>query len=153
MTKQEAMRQTQQENTLMELGFTRVEVEQLRRISMTLWRWYELECGTGEGQTTRSIEREGDDGEGKPFLRIQYPTAQGYVDRKEPIADRERGAVKRLTTVINARNNRCANSSGKVLSVYLQTDPRGAALYIIRPGDVPDGADVSAYYSRGICVY
>lgn len=24
---------------------------------------------------------------------------------------------------------------------------------ILRPGDVPDGADVSAYYNRGICVY
>jgi hypothetical protein len=35
---------------------------------------------------------------------------------------------------------------------YLQTDPRGAALYIIRPDDIPEGKDVSAYYSRGLCV-
>jgi hypothetical protein len=41
----------------------------------------------------------------------------------------------------------------KKLSSYIQTDPRGAALYIIRPGDVPEGGDVNAYYSRGICVY
>jgi hypothetical protein len=39
------------------------------------------------------------------------------------------------------------------LTAYVQTDPRGAALYVLRPGDVPDGADVSAYYSRGIAVY
>lgn len=38
------------------------------------------------------------------------------------------------------------------LTFYHQTDPRGCALYIIRPGDVPEGEDVSAYYSRGIAV-
>jgi hypothetical protein len=36
---------------------------------------------------------------------------------------------------------------------YIQTDPRGAALYILRPGDVPEGKDAGAYYNRGICVY
>lgn len=35
----------------------------------------------------------------------------------------------------------------------VQTDPRGAALYILRPGDVSDGADVSSCYTRGICIY
>ena len=39
------------------------------------------------------------------------------------------------------------------LSAYVQTDPRGVALYILRPGDVPEGGDVDAYYSRGIAVY
>lgn len=39
------------------------------------------------------------------------------------------------------------------LSYYIQSDPRGASLYIIRPGDVPEGASVGGYYSRGICVY
>jgi hypothetical protein len=39
------------------------------------------------------------------------------------------------------------------LSAYIQGDPRGAALYILRPGDVPAGADVDAYYSCGIAVY
>jgi hypothetical protein len=31
--------------------------------------------------------------------------------------------------------------------------PRGAALYILKPGDVPEGEDVSAWYSRGVAVY
>ena len=35
---------------------------------------------------------------------------------------------------------------------YVQKDPRGAALHILRPGDVPAGEDVSSYYSRGIAV-
>ena len=39
-----------------------------------------------------------------------------------------------------------------MLSTFVQTDPRGAALYILRGGDVPAGAYVSAYYSRGICI-
>jgi hypothetical protein len=160
MTKREAIRQTQQENTLLELGFTRDEAAALRRISMTLQRWFEYECGTGEGQTTRSIERDGDDGEGKPYMRVQFPTAHGYVDKRWPIADREAGARKRLRKIIADRNDR---EAGKLLteqvesiitvSAYVQSDPRGAALYILRPGDVPEGSDVSGYYSRGICVY
>ena len=39
------------------------------------------------------------------------------------------------------------------LSSYVQGDPRGAALYILRPGDVPEGASVDSYYNRGIAVY
>jgi hypothetical protein len=39
------------------------------------------------------------------------------------------------------------------LRAYVQTDPRGASLYILRPGDVPEGADVDGYYSRGLPVY
>ena len=38
-------------------------------------------------------------------------------------------------------------------TAYVQTDPRGAALYILRPGDVAEGADVSSCYTRGIAVY
>ena len=36
---------------------------------------------------------------------------------------------------------------------YIQGDPRGAALYLIRPDDVPEGKNVESYYSRGVCVY
>ena len=39
------------------------------------------------------------------------------------------------------------------VAAYIQGDPRGAALYILRPGDVPDGADAASYYNRGVCVY
>lgn len=82
--------------------------------------------------------------------------------RRYPIADREKGATKRLNAIIAARNNRVrvSNAIGDVLgpatsnvAAYLQTDPRGASLYIIRPGDVPEGADVHGFYTRGICVF
>ncbi len=156
MTRKEAARLTHQENTLLTLGFTSEEAEKLRRISMTLQRWHELECGTGEGQVSRSVERENEDGTGRPFMRVQYPTANGYHDSRYAIPDRETGAKKRLQAIMLERNKRRLQdnvNAGGGLYAYIQTDPRGAALYILRPGDVPAGADVSAYYNRGICVY
>ena len=163
MNKREWERRAHLENVLLALGFTAQEAEQLRRISNTLQRWHELECGTGDGQTARSIERENGDGTGRPFLRVQYPTAAEYVDRRRPIQDREAGAKKRLAAILARRNSEgdvqehanggCTITKRAPLSAYIQTDPRGAALYILRPGDVPEGKDADAYYSRGICVY
>jgi hypothetical protein len=131
-----------------------------------LHRWHELECGDGSG----CIER--DETTGKAYW------LNSYTGRRFPIADRETGARKRLKAILEARNTRvqaeqtvcpncgqwqlidCLNEcirrgfapSRKVWS-YIQTDPRGAALYIIRPGDVPEGKSVESYYNRGICVY
>lgn len=116
----------------------------LRRISMTLQRWHELECGTGNGQTTYSIERDGPEPGDKPYMRMQYPTKDGYVDRRWRIADRELGAHRRLYNLMRRY---------PTLRAYVQKDPRGAALHILRRDDVPDGADVSAYYDRGIAVF
>lgn len=151
MTKQEWQRREHLRKALTSLGFTDDEVEKLRRISNTLQRWYELECGNDRG----CIER--DEVSGIPQWRHATDTGRycGF-----PIPDRERGAVKRLKEIINARNDRVLMSGAAIdvknpplLGWYLQTDPRGAALYILRPGDVPAGADASAYYNRGICVY
>lgn len=142
-TKQEILRQLRQQDTLQGLGFTYAEANQLRRISMTLQRWYELECGTDAGY----IER--DEGTGRPYMVREYRGKQYRVIT----ADRETGAIKRLKAIINARNTRQAWLVHPTLSYYLQTDPRGAALYILRPQDVPAGESPAAYYSRGICVY
>ena len=145
MNRKEAMRQTMQQDTLRSLGFTRDEPESLRRISMTLHRWYEHECN-GE------IERDEKTGE-------TFGTNAGSCVLKPirwRVPDRERGAEKRLKAIIDARNTRVFRDKMKdadSLAYYLQTDPRGAVLYIIRPGDVPEGKDVGAYYTRGICVY
>jgi hypothetical protein len=148
MTKNEAMRITRQENVLMSIGFTQKESEKLRRISMTLHRWHELECGTDGG----CVER--DETTNKTYWH------NSYSGRRTPIADRETGALKRLSAVMRAHRDRQTPTwpDGKAvypntLRTYIQTDPRGAALYIIRPGDIPEGGDVGAYYDRGICVY
>lgn len=140
MTRKEAMRQTQQQNVLMALGFTQDEADKLRRISMTLHRWHELECGDGNG----CIER--DEETGKAY----YLNANS--GRRYPIADREKGVLKRLAAIIARVNVQRAGKVGRLAS-YIQGDPRGAALYILRPGDVPAGESADAYYSRGICVY
>jgi hypothetical protein len=74
-------------------------------------------------------------------MRIQRPTRSGYSDTRHPIADRETGARKRLAKIM---------ANYPYLSAYIQTDPRGCAVYILRPGDVPEGCDPASYYSRGI---
>ena len=60
------------------------------------------------------------------------------------IPDRERAALKRLTTII---------ARYPALRSYVQTDPRGAALYVLREGDIREGKSVEQCYSRGIAVY
>lgn len=139
MNRKEAERLTMQADVLRSLGFTTEEAEQLRRISMTLHRWHELECGDGRG----CIER---DEAGKPWW-VSAMTGNKFLQ-----ADREKGALKRLQKIIARVNVQRAGKVGP-LSAYIQTDPRGAALYILRPGDVPQGESADAYYNRGICVY
>ena len=112
-------------------GVTFDDAHALRRIQLTLHRWDELECGDGNG----CIER--DEATGKPFW------LNATTMRRWSIADRERGALNRLAEIM-ARYPK--------LHAYHQPDPRGCALYLLRPGDVPDGANVSGYYSRGVAV-
>lgn len=109
----------------------RTDAESLRRISMTLHRWYELECGVDGG----GVERV----DGKAWWYNSFLGKRTHV-----VADRERGALKRLAKIMARYPS---------LQAYVQGDPRGCALYILRPGDVPAGADVSAYYSRGVAVH
>lgn len=138
MTKTELLRLAHQEKTLISLGFTADEAAKLRRISMTLQRWHELECGTDTG----SVER--DEQTGKAYWR------NANTGKLSPFPDRETGALKRLKNIMLDLRDR----QGKhILDTYVQTDPRGAALYILRPNDVPEGKDHAAYYSRGICIY
>ena len=157
MTRKESARIARQEAILTSLGFTQEEAESLRRISMALRRWYELECGDSNSYGAWAIER--DETTDKPYMvwqRYAPGKNQACYTTRTRIPDREKGALKRLAKIIGRRNGadyvKRYGSQG-LLSTYIQTDPRGAALYILRPGDVPAGADVSGYYSRGICVY
>lgn len=126
--------------TLVRAGISYDDAMALRRIAMTLHRWHELECGDGNGH----IER--DENTGVPYYHSAHAR---YVDPRDPraryrVPDRERGALKRLAAVMARYPS---------LISYVQGDPRGAALYILRPGDMPEGADPDAYYSRGLAVY
>ena len=141
MNKSESLRRFNLERYLiLSLGFTADEAAALRRISNTLQRWHELECGTDGG----CIER--DEATDKPFW-VNYQSR--YLSANDPrsrsrIADREAGALRRLAAIM-------ANHAQ--LTTYIQTDPRGAALYILRPGDIPAGYRADSCYTNGICVY
>lgn len=79
----------------------------LRRAEMVLHRWAEEECNG-------TIQREGDQGDGKPFRNY------GIGSRSHQIPDREAGALRRVAKV-------CKDAG---LHYYHQTDPRGCALYV-----------------------
>ena len=117
---------------LIRTGISHDDAEALRKIAMQLHRWHELECGVENG----GVER--DEKTGKVTW---YDSRTG---RRSPFPDRETGAKKRLVEIM---------SRYPTLGHYIQGDPRGAALYILRPDDVPVGANVDSYYSRGLAVY
>lgn len=176
MTKAEARRIAQQEQTLVTLGFTIGEADALRRISMTLRRWFELECGNSNDYASWAIER--DEETGKPYMVTHYHHSGSSKPNRRLIADREKGARKRLLAIIEARNTRvlakqivcpnceqwqtidCSNEcvrrgfapSRKVMA-YIQGDPRGCALHIIKYADIPAGGTADQYYNRGLAIY
>lgn len=119
---------------LVHAGIERQDALALRRIAMQLHRWHELECGVENG----GVER--DETTGKTYW------CSSYSGNRTPCADRETNALKRLAKIMRMYAYRG-------LKAFVQGDPRGAALYILRPGDVPDGLTEDACYNRGIAVY
>lgn len=91
------------------------DVNILRRAELTLTKWSEQECGDSNDFCSWSIER--DEKNGKPY-RCVYPH-KGSM-RRTPIADKERGALRRIKDVCDRLG----------LHFYHQTDPRGCALYV-----------------------
>ena len=115
---------------LARLGITDADAASLVRASATLSTWAEHECNG-------AIQRDGDDGEGVPYW---YNTNTGR--RICRTSDREKGALKRARSI--------AQKYG--MEIYHQGDPRGVAVYLLRPGDVPAGAAAGSYYTRGVAV-
>lgn len=120
-------------------GISPDDARTLRRISMTLHRWYELECGDGNDYASWAIER--DEKTGKPYLVTHPHTGESH---RAPIPDKEKGALRRLAEIIGRYEG---------FAAYQQTDPRGCALYILRPGDIPEGEQAERYYTNGLPVY
>jgi hypothetical protein len=136
----------------------------LRRISMTLHRWHELECGDGndygswsivrghkgKGKTTETFRPTFDhDDDGRPYLEHHHylhGRGKDYVSYTA-LADRERGARKRLDAIM-------ARYPG--FQSYVQGDPRGCSLYILTPDLMADivraMSSVDSMYNRGIAV-
>lgn len=131
---------------LQTLGFSYDDAQRLRRISLTLRRWFEMECGTENAAgSSISIERD-DNGDGKPFCRVQYMAADNvWCDYRNPIPDREAGARKRLAAIMAPLKRR--------LACYVQTDCRGPSLYILRKRDLKPGESLDSAYTSGVAVY
>jgi hypothetical protein len=159
MTRREAMRQSMMFDRLRSLGFTQDEAEQLRRISLTLSHWAERECNE---DIRRGFLRDGKvvDCSNEQECREQGKTRRTWLvwtkhDGSEghyTIPDRESGALRRLRAIMANHPN---------LTYYHQTDPRGAALYIVvrkrlqeynRGKDKPTPLDC-CYSSIGLAVY
>ena len=124
------------------LDINLADQDRLRKIEMTLSRWSERECN-GE------IER--DEVTGKMFASYEYNGPGGYGRSRFAIADKERGALKRLAAVMAKYSH---------LWYYHQGDPRGCALYVGRWADVGISAGAAArkpempagLYTRGVAV-
>ena len=160
-------------DALCRAGISHSDAIALRRISMTLHRWHELECGNSDdyksyslvrGRKTKEVLAGGavkrgfeyaEDNEpwGKPHMETRYH--RGTIETTYyPVGDRERGALKRLAAIM-------ARYPG--YQAYVQGDPRGCALYILHPNAIA-GADafstdpakraewLACNYSRGIAV-
>lgn len=136
--------------TLNRAGISPVHAIALRRIAMTLHNWHEKECGSSDNRKSWAIER--DEVTDTPYIVEHWhvkaaPGGSLYSNTntyRRRIPDLEKGALKRLDAIMSQYPD---------LSYYIQTDPRGAPLYILRKGDIPEGKDVDAYYSNGLAVY
>lgn len=136
---------------IMRQGVTYPDANSLRRIALTLRRWFTLECGDSNNAASWAIVRgrkEGGafihDDDGKPFIERHY-----YHENKPRyslIPDRETGARKRLAALL-------AKYPG--LHAYIQTDPRGASLYLLTAEQVAhyDNKPLEQIYNNGIAVY
>lgn len=108
------------------------DVNALRRASLTLHGWAEVECGDTNDYASTSIER--DESTGKPF-RCIYPHNSNTVTRYA-IPDREAGALRRVAAI-------CARVG---LHYVHQGDPRGCALYVSKD-PITDGN-----YTNGVAI-
>src|SRR5262249_43905293 len=106
-------------NRLQAAGISRPDAESLRRISMILHRWQELECGNGDDKSSWAIERgrrtpqgfEYDE-DGAPYMIHHWHDGRTTNYR---LADRERGALRRLGNIM---------AKYPALRAYIQGDVR-----------------------------
>jgi hypothetical protein len=142
MTKREALRRTMMSDVLRSMGFSPTEAEQLRRISLTLSSWGERECNEDIRIGFYRVDGEFVDAEAADPAHRRYcrtfTFGQGNF-RGYQIPNREAGALRRLKGIM-------ANHRG--LLAYHQTDPRGAALYIIRRTRLREYAAQSRWADR-----
>jgi hypothetical protein len=155
MTKREAQRYAFLSEALWSHGLKQAEIDTLLRCQKTLHTWAEHECNG-------TIQR--DDKTGKPYWH--FSDEQNFPRHCYRTPDREAGALKRIAAILapHAPKQYTADTcpgrpcgadcdhTSPGLTFYHQGDPRGCCLYLLRPGDVPEGKDPGSCYSNGIAV-
>ncbi len=131
MNKRERNDRFRMEESLHRLGLSDAEVTSLRRASMRLQRWGEMECN-------HDVQRNETTGE----VTIRYAHDDGRISKPRRIPDRETPALKRCKAIADAHG----------LVFYHQGDPRGAAVYV-GTAEMLRGHSVDSNYSNLICVY
>jgi hypothetical protein len=121
-----------------QFGLSPEDVAALVRCEGVLHRWAEAECGGGGEYASWAIER--DEETDRPY-RVIYP--HNGASYRNPVPDRERGAVALVVSILESYPG---------LRFYLQTDPRGCALYIYREGDQGLDSIRSCYSSVGLAM-
>lgn len=142
MNKKQKENLTRLENNLCKMGIRLADVRHLLRIERALNRWHAMECGTRigkvdvyvftdvkTGHTMKRVEHRGNDGN---LYTNVYRTRNA-----------EATALKQLRRLMLPYCD--------TLVPYVQSDPRGCSLYILRKSDVA-GADISSVYTRGVAV-
>ena len=119
---------------LEQAGVSPEDARRLLRVSRQLRRWHELECGTEEGGVQRNEETG----------VLMWYSNRTHAWTPYGGRDNETQAKHTLDQVMARYPH---------LRAFIQGDPRGCALYILRLGDVPDGELADAYYTNGIAVY
>lgn len=152
---------------LQSAGISYADACQLRRIALTLRRWFELECGDSNDVASWSIVRGHGakrefyrdpatqapawrtvkefkyDDTGKPYIEKHYHNENKA--RYTNIPDRETGARKRLAVIL---------AKYPALHAYIQTDPRGASLYILTDKQLAYyNQPIDSIYNNGVAVY
>lgn len=131
MSRKEKIRITDQMDACARLGLSCEEHDILRRASMTLQRWGEMECN-------HDVNRD----EVTNKVTVRYCRNDGNMTKPQRIADRETPAIKRCKAIADAHG----------LVFFHQSDPRGAQVYIGKADDL-HGAPIDSAYSRLVCVY
>lgn len=108
------------------------DIAKLLRIEKKLRRWHELQCGADAGH----VEEVGEEGSGN----WEFVNRHGH---RSPI----RNATEQARKTLNA-----FKTVDPDLLFYVQTDPRGCALYLLKKSQVESGEDVNAVYSRGVAI-
>jgi hypothetical protein len=128
-------------------GLSYEDAVAVRRIALTLHRWFELECGDSNdyqswcivrGSKSNGVFTYAKDGTlGKPYMETHYHQREAKA-HYYPVADRETGARKRLDKIM---------SRYPALRAWIQTDPRGVTIYLCKPEDATD-----SLYTRGVFI-